>query len=675
VKISPAKQAPPRPVVEEVRPRVDDGRYDAKATVGAPVDVYADAFVDGHDQLRVDVLYRRDSDRSWQQVTMTPLDDDRWHATFRADQVGRYLFQVRAKVDAFGTWLRDLRARAAAGQDLSGELEAGARLAEHAADRASAGHAKQLLALASRVRTGTIPGEGDAEFEELGALVARYGAEAAALSPAYGLWVDRDRARFSTWYELFPRSAAATPARHGTFLDVIDRLEYVRELGADVLYLPPIHPIGVTNRKGRDGAVTAALGDVGSPWAIGGPSASGEAGGHTALHPDLGTMEEFAKLVGATRDAGVEVALDLAFQCSPDHPWVTEHPEWFRHRPDGTIRYAENPPKKYEDIYPLDFDSGQWRELWQALHGVVEFWVEAGVSIFRVDNPHTKAFPFWEWLIPTVHETHPEVLFLAEAFTRPKVMKRLAKLGFSQSYTYFAWRTEKWELEAYLTELTRSEMADYFRPNFWPNTPDILTEQLQFGDRRTFAMRAVLAGTLAASYGIYGPSFELAEREPRHAGSEEYLAGEKYELRDYDLDTATSLAPFLSTLNRIRHEQVALQHNRTLQFHPTDSDHLIAYSKTVPPGLDAPRSQSGGDLADAPILVIVNLDDRYRQSAWVDLDLTALGIADGAAYDVHDLLTGSRYQWNGPRSFVILDPNVTPAHIFRIEPAAQPVLP
>ncbi|HVU60110.1 MAG TPA: alpha-1,4-glucan--maltose-1-phosphate maltosyltransferase [Mycobacteriales bacterium] len=662
MKISPAKQAPPRPVVEDVRPRVDDGRFDAKATVGAPVDVYADAFVDGHDQLRVDVLYRREGDRAWQQVRMAPIGDDRWHGAFTPDHVGRYLFQVRARVDGFATWLRDLRARAAAGQDISGELEVGARLAEQAADRASGAHSKQLLALASDVRTAAIAAEGDAEFEELGSLVARYSPDPATLSPAYGLWVDRERARFSTWYELFPRSAAAQPGRHGTFLDVIDRLDYVRSLGADVLYLPPIHPIGVTNRKGRDGAVTAEAGDVGSPWAIG-----SAAGGHTSIHPDLGTLEEFAKLVGAARDAGIEIALDIAFQCSPDHPWVSEHPEWFRHRPDGTIRYAENPPKKYEDIYPLDFDTSHWRELWEALHGVVEFWIEQGISIFRVDNPHTKAFPFWEWLIPTVHETHPEVLFLAEAFTRPKVMKRLAKLGFSQSYTYFAWRTAKWELEHYLTELTRTDMADYFRPNFWPNTPDILTEQLQRGDRRTFAMRAVLAATLAANYGIYGPSFELAERQPRHEGSEEYLAGEKYELRSYDLDAATSLAPLLAELNRIRREQLALQHDRTLRFHHTDSDAIIAYSKTLPAGL-------GGDysVSSAPILVIVNLDDRYRQSAWVDLDLGALGVAEGSSYDVHDLLTGSRYTWTGPRSFVILDPNVTPAHVFRIEPAIAP---
>ncbi len=636
---------------------MDDGRYDAKATVGDAVEVLADAFVDGHDQLRVDVLYRPESERAWQQVRMQPQVNDRWRASFCPDQVGRYVFQVRARVDAFGSWLRDLRARAAAGQDITGELEVGARLAEDAATRASAEHKKRLVELTARVRTGDIPGPGDADFDELGALVVRYSAAAAASSATYGVWVDRVRARFSTWYELFPRSTATADGGHGTFLDVVDRLDYVRRLGVDVLYLPPIHPIGTTKRKGRNGAVVAEPGDVGSPWAIGAAE-----GGHTAIHPDLGTLDEFTKLVGAARDGGIEVALDIAFQCSPDHPWVREHPDWFKHRPDGTIRYAENPPKKYEDIYPLDFDSPDWQHLWEALHDVVEFWIGQGISIFRVDNPHTKAFPFWEWLIPTVHETHPEVLFLAEAFTRPKVMKRLAKLGFTQSYTYFSWRTAKWELEEYLTELTQTDVADYFRPNFWPNTPDILTEQLQRGDRRTFAMRALLAGTLAANYGIYGPVFELGERAPRHEGSEEYLDGEKYQLRHHDIDSAASLAPFLSTLNEIRHSQLALQYDRTLRFHHTDNDAVMAYSKTVPE-----RCEPAEGLSAAPVLVIANLDDKYRQSAWVDLDLGAIGIADGASYDVNDLLTGARYTWSGPHNFVMLDPDVTPAHIFRIE--------
>ena len=654
-----AKQAPPRPVVEDVRPRVDDGRYDAKAVAGDVTEVYADAFVDGHDLIRVDVLYRAAGERAWQQAAMAPLPNDRWHGSFVPDRVGRHEFQVRARVDPFATWLRDLRARAAAGQEIGGELEVGARLAETAAERASAEHKQLLIGLATRIRTGEVPGPGDAAFAELGALVVRYSGAAAATSPTYGVWADRARARFSTWYELFPRSAAAAQGRHGSFLDVIDRLDYIRHLGADVLYLPPIHPIGTTKRKGRNGAVIAEAGDVGSPWAIGGAE-----GGHTAIHPDLGTVEEFHKLLGAAHDAGIELALDIAFQCSPDHPWVREHPEWFKHRPDGTIRYAENPPKKYEDIYPLDFDSDGWRDLWQALHDVIAFWIGQGINIFRVDNPHTKAFPFWEWLIPTIHETHPEVIFLAEAFTRPKVMKRLAKLGFTQSYTYFTWRTEKWEIEEYLTELTQTDVGDYFRPNFWPNTPDILPEQLQRGDRRTFAMRAVLAGTLAASYGIYGPVFELAERAPRHEGSEEYLDGEKYQLRHYDLEATTSLAPFLAQLNTIRRDQLALQHDRGLRFHRADNDAVIVYSKTVP-------GRAAEGVTDAPVLVIVNLDDKYRQSAWVDLDLGALGVTDGMPYDVNDLLTGARYTWNGSHNFVMLDPDVTPAHIFRIEGVAR----
>jgi starch synthase (maltosyl-transferring) len=655
VRTPAAKQAPPRPVVEDVRPRVDDGRHDAKTVVGDVTEVSADAFVDGHDLIRVDVLYRPEGERAWQQASMAPLVNDRWRGCFVPDRIGRHEFQVRARVDAFATWLRDLRARAGAGQEIGGELEAGARLAEEAAGRASAEHKQLLVALAGRIRAGDVPGPADVEFEELGALVVRYSGAPAATSSTYGVWADRVRARFSTWYELFPRSAAAEAGRHGSFLDVIDRLDYVRQLGADVLYLPPIHPIGATKRKGRNGAVIATDGDVGSPWAIGAAE-----GGHTAIHPDLGTLAEFHKLVGAAHDAGIEIALDLAFQCSPDHPWVREHPDWFKHRADGTIRYAENPPKKYEDIYPLDFDSAGWRELWDALHDVVEFWIQQGVGVFRVDNPHTKAFPFWEWLIPAIHETHPDVIFLAEAFTRPKVMKRLAKVGFTQSYTYFTWRTEKWEIEEYLTELTQTDVGDYFRPNFWPNTPDILSEQLQHGDRRTFAMRAVLAGTLAASYGIYGPAFELAERAPRHEGSEEYLDAEKYQLRHYDLDASSSLAPFLTQLNTIRREQLALQYDRGLRFHHADNDAIIAYSKSVP-------GRMAEGLTDAPVLVVVNLDDRYRQSAWVDLDLAALQVTDGMPYDVNDLLTGARYTWNGSRSFVMLDPDVTPAHIFRIE--------
>jgi len=651
--------APARPVVEDVRPRVDDGRYDAQSSIGDAIEVQADAFQDGHDLIAVEIRYRHDGDRAWKTVEMRPLPNDRWVGHFVPTKIGRYRYLVRARVDHFATWLHDIRARRAAGQDLFVELEVGAQLAEAAAVNASERERKQLLGVAAEIRSGHIPAVNEYDDALLAGLVLRNTENVAATSsPTYGVRVDRPKARFSTWYELFPRSTGPDADTHGTLLDVIDRLEYVATLGADVLYLPPIHPIGVTARKGRNGETTAAADDVGSPWAIG-----AAAGGHTAIHPDLGTIEDFAKLINAATDHGIELALDLAYQCSPDHPWVTEHPQWFKHRPDGSIRYAENPPKKYQDIYPIDFESPDWQALWEALRGVVEFWVDHGIKIFRVDNPHTKPFAFWEWLIPAVQRDHPDVLFLAEAFTRPKVMKRLAKLGFTQSYTYFAWRLQKWEIEQYLVELTRTEVGEYFRPNFWPNTPDILTEHLQQGDRNLFMVRALLAGTLAANYGIYGPVYELVERRPRHEGSEEYLDGEKYEIRHYDLDDPISIAPFLTKLNTIRRRHEALQHDRTLEFHWVDNDQLIAYSKSVP--LGAP----GADGTDPrPIVVIANLDTAHPQSGWVNLRLDTLGLTPGASYTVHDLLTDERYEWSGDRNFVSLDPFVTPAHVFRIEP-------
>jgi starch synthase (maltosyl-transferring) len=639
---------------------VDDGRYDAKASINETIEVQADAFLDGHDLLAVEVRYRHESQRAWKTEPMQPIGNDRWRAHFAAAKRGRYRFLVQASVDHFSTWLHDLRARSAAGQDLTVEREVGAQLAEAAAARAKDADQKRLRAFADDVRAGHVPDPDELEDTILAGLVRRHSESVpVTTSPTYGVRVERERARFSTWYELFPRSTGASAKAHGTFVDVIDRLDYVRELGADVVYLPPIHPIGTTARKGRNGASTAKKGDVGSPWAIG-----AAAGGHTAIHPDLGTLTDFAKLVRAASDRGIEIALDLAYQCAPDHPWVTEHPQWFKHRPDGTIRYAENPPKKYEDVYPIDFETADWEALWAALREVVEFWIGQGVEIFRVDNPHTKPFGFWEWLIPEIQAEHPDVIFLAEAFTRPKIMKRLAKLGFTQSYTYFAWRTQKWEIEQYLTELTKTDVVDYFRPNFWPNTPDILTEQLQLGVRNTFMVRAMLAGTLAANYGIYGPVFELCEREPRHQGSEEYLDGEKYEIRHYDVADPISIAPFLRQLNAIRNEHVALQQDRTLEFHWVENDQIIAYSKTSP-------SASTDGLEAAPILVVANLDSGHRQSGWIHLRLDALGLDESTAYVVHDLLSGARYEWNGNRNFVILDPDVAPGHIFRIEPVER----
>jgi starch synthase (maltosyl-transferring) len=458
--------------------------------------------------------------------------------------------------------------------------------------------------------------------------------------------VDPQRARFSAWYELFPRSAGEAGG-HGTFRDVEKRIPYIAGMGFDVLYLPPIHPIGRTNRKGANNGIKASPDETGSPWAIG----SAE-GGHKSISPELGTLDEFQHLVGAAKEKGLDLALDIAFQCSPDHPYVREHPEWFRHRPDGSIQYAENPPKKYEDIVPFDFDCEAWRELWAELLTIVTYWIDTGVHIFRIDNPHTKPFPFWEWLISEVKRDHPDTIFLAEAFTRPKVMYRLAKCGFTQSYTYFAWRHTAWEIAQYFTELTQTPVADFFRPNLWPNTPDILTEYLQTGGRPAFAARLVLAATLGANYGIYGPAFELGEARAKEPGSEEYLDSEKYQLRNWNIDSPDSLREMITLVNEIRHENLALQSDRGLRFHTTENESLIAYTKST------------SDLADV-VLTVVNLDPHHTQAGMVTLPLKDLGLETDKSYQAHELLSGARYMWNGPRNYVEINPHAAPAQIFR----------
>jgi starch synthase (maltosyl-transferring) len=463
--------------------------------------------------------------------------------------------------------------------------------------------------------------------------------------------IDQPRAAFSTWYELFPRSASIQPGRHGTFRDVISRLDYIAEMGFDVLYLPPIHPIGRMHRKGKNNSPAAEEGDAGSPWAIGAAE-----GGHKAIHPELGTFSDFDALVAEARKRGIEIALDIAFQCSPDHPYVKEHPEWFRKRPDGTIQYAENPPKKYQDIYPFDFETQAWESLWEELASIFLFWCERGVRIYRVDNPHTKALPFWEWSIARVRRQYPETIFLSEAFTRPKVMYRLAKAGFTQSYTYFAWKNAKWEIEQYFTELSRSPIRDFFRPNAWPNTPDILNEFLQHNGRPGFMIRLVLAATLCANYGMYGPPFELLQGTPREPGSEEYLDSEKYQVRHWDLERPESLAPFIARVNRIRRENAALRQDRTLRFHRVENDDLICYSKSA---------------GENVIVCVVNLNPRQTRWGTVELDLRELGMEGDRPYQVHDLLTDSRYTWHGSRNVVGLDPGVVPAHIFRLRRQAR----
>ncbi len=640
-----------RAVIEGVTPCVDGGRFAAKRVIGEPVVVEADCFTDGHDVLAARILWRRDGEAQWREEPMAPIGSDRWRGRFTVDTLGRYVYTVTAWVDPFLSWRHDFARREDA-EDIRIAALAGAALIDATAGRAAAADRARLAAWAAALRNGGAAAALKAlgSDEELAALATRYpDRRFAATFPAeLPLVVDRERARFSTWYELFPRSTSPEPGRHGTFRDCEARLPYIAGMGFDVLYLPPIHPIGRERRKGGNNALVAAPGDVGSPWAIGAAE-----GGHKSVLPQLGTLEDFRGLVARARDHGLEVALDLAYQCAPDHPYVTAHPQWFRRRPDGTVQYAENPPKKYQDIYPFNFESEDWRGLWQELKDVIDFWIGQGVTIFRVDNPHTKAFQFWEWAIAAVQRDHPGVIFLAEAFTRPKVMHRLAKLGFAQSYTYFAWRNTKWELTEYFTVLAHGPGREYFRPNVWPNTPDILTEYLQFGGRPAFMARLVLAATLAANYGIYGPAFELAEPLPREPGSEEYRDSEKYQLRHWDLERADSLAGFVARVNKARRENPALQSDWSLRFFPVDNDRLVCYAKSTP------------DLGNV-ILTAVNLDPYNPQSGWVELDLDALGLDAHAPYQMHELLTGARFLWSGPRNYVSLDPTRAPAHVFRL---------
>lgn len=651
-----AQEGRQRVIIEGVAPEVDGGRFPIKRAVGEAVTVEADVFGDGHDLVAGVLRWRRTPAADWQETPLAFVENDRWRASFTPTELGIWCYTLLAWVDHFQSWAHDLVKRVEAAQVTPIDLEAGALLVEAAAVRASGADAARLSALAAVLRGG-----GDAAIDvalgpELAALVARHDARhfATTYERELRVTVDPPRAAFSAWYELFPRSASAVPGRHGTFDDVAARLPHIRDLGFDVLYLPPIHPIGTSFRKGKNNNPVCQPGEPGSPWAIGGPE-----GGHTALHPELGTLDSFRRLVGRARDLGIDVALDIAWQCAPEHPYVQEHPEWFRKRPDGTIQYAENPPKKYQDIYPFDFESSDWQGLWAELNRVVRFWIAQGVQIFRVDNPHTKAFPFWEWLIDDIKRDHPAAIFLAEAFTRPKVMYRLAKLGFTQSYTYFAWRQTKYELTQYLTELTQTEVREYFRPNFWPNTPDILTEQIQHGNRATFISRLVLAATLSGNYGLYAPAYELLENRPLEPGREDYLDSEKYEIKQWAWDSPVSLGETLARVNRIRRENPALHSNWRLRFLDVPNDQLLAYAK---------QSADGENV----VVVVVNLDARYRQAGWLTLPLDALGLPANAPYTVHDLLSDARYTWHGPHNYVELNPYEQPAHIFRLQRPAAP---
>jgi starch synthase (maltosyl-transferring) len=635
-------------VIENVAPVVDGGRYPVKREVGATLDVSADIFKDGHDVLVAFLKYRAASERHWCEVPMRLVDNDRWAGQFQLERIGRYLFTIEALPHPFFSWLADLGKRLDAGQDVASALREGQALVRDAAAGAKGAAARALLHALARLEAAGSQADAVAVARdpELAELMDREldRRHATWAEQEYEVIVDRERARFAAWYELFPRSAS-TDGRHATFKDAESQLARIAEMGFDVVYLPPIHPIGHTNRKGRNNALTAQRGDPGSPWAIG-----SEEGGHFAVHPELGTLDDFDRFVETAERLGLEVALDFAIQCSPDHPYVREHPEWFFHRPDGTIKYAENPPKKYQDVYPLDFQGADPTPLWEEMRRIVEFWIAHGVRTFRVDNPHTKPVRFWEWLIRGIQDRHPDVVFLAEAFTRPKMMRVLAKAGFTQSYTYFTWRNHKGELTEYFEEITRPPVADYFRGNLWPNTPDILHETLQRGGRPAFKMRLVLAATLSSLFGIYS-GYEVGENEPVRPGSEEYRDSEKYQIKARDWSAPGNLVDFVTRVNRIRRENRALQLYTNLRFHGADDPHILFYGKMTPE-------------ADNVVFVAVNLDPTATHASLVDVPVVDLGLAPDQPYRMHELLSDAWYEWRGPRGYVVLDPAVDPAQIF-----------
>lgn len=643
-----------RVTIEAVIPQIDCGRFSIKRVLGEEVIVEADIFAEGHDQISAVLKWRQAAAESWSESGMEALGNDRWRGEFSVSALGSYSYTIEAWVDRFATWRRNLEKKFRAGQDVSNEVIAGAELLEETirlaglTEETDLQRAARMLSpkssvpLAAKIAMAVSP--------RLSELMDRFGPRehATIYEKELHVTVDPTLARFSAWYEMFPRSCASEPGKHGTFKDCQALLPQVAKMGFNVLYFPPIHPIGRVHRKGKNNNPLVAPDDPGSPWAIG----SAE-GGHKTVHPELGTLEEFRALVKSARELRIEIALDIAFQCSPDHPYVQKHPEWFRPGADGSIQYAENPPKKYQDIYPLNFETGDWAPLWQELKSIFDFWIEQGVRVFRVDNPHTKPFPFWEWCLGELKTHHPELIFLAEAFTRPKVMYNLAKLGFTQSYNYFPWRNAKWEITQYFNELSESGVREYFRPILWPNTPDILTEYLQFGNRAAFVIRLILAATLGASYGIYGPPFELCEKTPREPGSEEYLDSEKYEIRFWNRNSPGNLNEIIARINQLRRENSALQSDELLRFHEVDNENLIAYSKQSPDGTNI-------------VLVVVNLDPYHVQRGWLSLNPEGWGLDPRDSFQLDELLTNARYFRSGWRNYVELDPQFVPAHIFAL---------
>lgn len=639
-----------RIAIEGVSPRIDGGRFPCKRIIGDLFRVEADVFTDGHEKLGASLLYRQNCDPNWREAPLTALFNDRWTGTFVLTELGSWFYSIVAWHDPFQSWCDELAKKLAARQEVALELREACALVIAAADALDETHPDkgEFARLSSALTQPGCDVLAVLQRSEVAALFARSGPRRHLTRYEHDLevWVDRRKARFSAWYELVPRSQSLDPGRHGTFDDVIARLPYIRDLGFDVLYLTPIHPIGRLNRKGRNNALTADPGEPGSPYAIGGAE-----GGHDAIHPELGSFSQFARLVEEAQRHGLDIALDFAIQCSPDHPWVREHPEWFDWRSDGSLKHAENPPKKYEDIVNVHFYGDAYPSLWFALRDVVLFWIDKGVRIFRVDNPHTKPFPFWEWFIRELHERHPDVIFLSEAFTRPKVMQRLAKLGFTQSYSYFTWRNSKRELTDYLLELTQGPSREYMRPNFFTNTPDINPYYLQSGGRAAFQVRLLLAATLGANYGIYN-GFELCEAAAI-PGKEEYANSEKYELKSWDWERAGHIRDDIRRINRLRRSSPALKAFDNVTFYNAWNDSILYYGKATP------------DRSDF-LLLAVNLDPHAAQGAHFEVPLWEFGLPDEASIEAEDLVIGQRFTWTGKVQHMWLDPKARPYMIWRL---------
>lgn len=643
--------------IDNVTPQIDCGSYPIKRVVNEEIKVTADIFTDGHDKVDAVLLYRKKSkgknkEQKWQEKRFDFLINDRWNSSFAVPDTGMYEYTIEAWVDHFSTWQYGLKKKYDAGQHIKTELLIGAQMLEEAIARGTAAEKKRLQAWAESLKR-----EGQEEFSVETALSyevtelmykTRDRTKAHRYDKVLKVLVERQRALFSSWYEFFPRSTSPKQGEHGTFKTSKAILPEIANMGFDVIYLPPIHPIGRSHRKGINNATEAAPDDPGSPWAIG-----AKEGGHKAIHPELGTMEDFQSLVRKANELGMEIALDFAIQCSPDHPYVKDHPQWFNWRPDGTVQYAENPPKKYQDVLPVNFETADWENLWNELKSVVEFWIDKGVRIFRVDNPHTKSFIFWEWLIEEINQKYDGILFLAEAFTRPRIMEKLGKIGFTQSYTYFTWRNTKEEFIEYLNQLTKTEMREYFRPNFWPNTPDILPISLENKEEPSFLIRLLLAGTLSSNYGMYGPLFEFGLNEA-YPGKEEYTRSEKYEVKHWDWTRTNKIKELITVLNRVRKENTALQTTWNIEFCDTDNNQILAFSK-----ISEDRSNQ--------LLVVISLDYQYSQSGWIKAPLHKFGLKENQPFTVIDVLTGSKYFWENEWNYVALHPQGIPGHIFKIE--------